>query len=47
MFEILGVGLGTVNEMLGGQYQIPMLLLLLVLKTSMTAICASGLVYSE
>ncbi|MEL0223660.1 MAG: chloride channel protein [Gammaproteobacteria bacterium] len=37
--EILGVGLGTVNEMLGGQYQIPMLLLLLVLKISMTAIC--------
>ena len=37
--EILGVGLGTVNAMLGGQYQIPMLLILLVLKISMTAVC--------
>ena len=37
--EILGVGLGTVNAMLDGQYQIPMLLVLLVLKISMTAVC--------
>ncbi len=37
--EILGVGLGTVNAMLSGQYDIPMLLILLGLKIAMTATC--------
>ena len=37
--EILGLGIGTINAMLDGAYQLPALLLLLVVKIAMTALC--------
>lgn len=37
--EILGLGISTINAMLDGAYQMPALLLLLVVKIAMTALC--------
>ena len=37
--EILGLGIGTINAMLDGVYQLPALMLLLVVKIAMTALC--------
>ncbi|MDC3032810.1 chloride channel protein, partial [Litorivicinus sp.] len=37
--EILGLGIGTINAMLDGVYQLPMLILLLITKIVMTALC--------
>ena len=42
--EILGLGIGPVNEMLAGQYPIKLLIMVLALKIAMTALClGSGL----
>lgn len=37
--EILGLGIGTINSMLDGVYQLPALILLLIVKIAMTALC--------
>ena len=37
--EILGLGIGTINAMLDGVYQLPALILLLIAKIAMTALC--------
>jgi CIC family chloride channel protein len=37
--EILGLGIGTINAMLDGIYQLPALILLLIVKIAMTALC--------
>ena len=37
--EILGLGIGTINAMLDGVYQLPALILLLIAKITMTALC--------
>ena len=37
--EILGLGIGTINAMLDGMYQLPALILLLIAKIAMTALC--------
>ena len=37
--EILGLGIGTINAMLDGAYQLPALVLLLITKIAMTALC--------
>ena len=37
--EILGLGIGTINAMLDGVYQLPALILLLIAKIVMTALC--------
>ena len=37
--EILGLGIGTINAMLDGVYQLPVLILLLIAKIAMTALC--------
>ena len=37
--EILGLGIGTINAMLDGMYQLPALILLLITKIAMTALC--------
>lgn len=37
--EILGLGIGTINEMLSGSYELPALVVLLVMKIAMTALC--------
>ena len=37
--EILGLGIGTINAMLDGVYQLPALILLLITKIAMTALC--------
>ena len=37
--EILGLGIGTINAMLDGVYQLPALMLLLVVKIATTALC--------
>lgn len=37
--EILGVGIGTINAMLGGDYALAGLVLLLIVKIAMTALC--------
>ena len=37
--EILGLGIGTINAMLSGMYQLPALVMLLCVKIAMTALC--------
>lgn len=37
--EILGLGIGTINAMLSGMYQLPALAMLLCVKIAMTALC--------
>ena len=37
--EILGLGIGTINAMLDGVYRLPALVLLLIAKIAMTALC--------
>lgn len=37
--EILGLGIGTINDMINGMYGIPGLLILLFVKIAMTALC--------